>query len=224
MGFGKKKSSGGDKKEVKPPTLSTPFGRVSGNTSGAISLRPTYLPGQKESMNTASQAFSQMLSNIPRETDFNAAFNNPVYDTLSNLMRSSLGQESEEARKTLLQQQAARGNLSNSSGIYAQQLLEKNIGQTMADNLLKARMGAFDAYNQNLQNSMNRASFFQNALGTTQAQLLRPLEIYQGVAPLGFQAQQYNNTLGQAPQQSSGLFSSIMGAAGGVLPKLMAGG
>lgn len=226
MSFGKKKSSGGgDKKEIKPPTLSTPFGSVRGSTSGNISLRPKYLPGQQESMSTASQAFSDMLGSIPRQTDFNAAFDNPMYGTLSQLMRSDLGREADEARRTLAQQQAARGNLNNSSGIYAQQLMERNIGNTLADNLLKARLGAFDAYNQNIQNAMNRASFFQNALGTTQAQILRPLEIYQGIAPLGMQTQQYNNALNQMPQQSGGgLFSSIMSATGGALPKLMAGG
>lgn len=226
MSFGNKKSSSlGEQKEIKPPTLSTPFGSVKGKTSGDISYRPSYLPGQKASMSTASQAFSNMLGSIPQETDFNAAFDNPMYGTLSQLMRSDLGREADEARRTLTQQQAARGNLNNSSGIYAQQLMERNIGNTLADNLLKARLGAFDAYRQNMQDSMNRASFFQNALGTTQAQILRPLEIYQGIAPLGMQTQQYNNALNQMPQQNSpGLFSQIMSASGSVVPKLLAGG
>lgn len=224
MSFGKKRSSSGSSKKIRTPNLNTPFGNIRGSTSGSVSVIPEYLPGQEEAINTASQSFGTMLAGIPTSTDFNAAFNNPMYDTLAQLQRSALGKEADEARRRLSQQQAARGNLSNSSGIYAQSLLENNIANTLADNLLKARLGAFDAYNQDLANQINRATFFQNALAGQQNMMLRPLEIYQGIAPLGAQIQQYNN-----PQQVSGgggggLFSSIMGSVGGAIPKLLAGG
>lgn len=232
MSFGKKKKSSSSNNEntIRAPHLRTPFGSVTGNKKGDIRLTPKFQPGQEAAMADASASLGQIISGMPTTTDINQAFNNPFYDTLSQLQRNELGQEAEQARKALTEQQAARGNLNNSSGLYAQSLLERNIGDTLANNLLKARLGAFDAYNQNISNMMNRGAFFQNAMAGLQNLALRPLEIYQGIAPLGTQIQQYNNQanlMNQARQGGGGgggLFSSLMGSAGQLIPGLLSGG
>jgi hypothetical protein len=224
MVFGKKKSSSENNK-LSMPTMTTPFGQVKGNSSGAVQLRPYFLPGQEESMNTASTNFGEAMRGVPTSLNINEAFDNPISRTLMELTRSDMGREAERARLNLNQTQAARGNLNNSSGLYAQSLLDDNIFRGLSDNLLKGRLAGFDAYRGNIQDQMNRASFFQNALTTTQNQILEPLRLYQGIAPISNQLQMYNNPAqAQGGGGGSGLFSSLMSSAGGMIPKLLAGG
>lgn len=221
MSFGKKKQQ--DKKDLRMPTLSTPFGTVKGGKKGSVSLSPSYLPGQQQAMYDASSMFGQSLQGMPTSTNVQQAFDNPFSDALMSLARSDVGREAEDARRQLTAQQAARGDLRNSSGLYAQSLLDRNIGNTMADAMLKARLGGFDAYSQNENQNIQRATFFQNAMAALQNQMLEPLRIYQGIAPTSNQLQMAN--MGQQQQKSGGgLFSSAIGAFGGAIPKLFAGG
>jgi hypothetical protein len=228
MSFGGK-SSTPKTQTARPAQLFTDFGKVTGKDSRSMRLTTKYMPGQKEAMQGASQSLADVVSGMPTSTNVNEAFDNPFYGALSGLMKSDLGQQADEARRNLSQQQAARGNFNNSSGIYAQQLQEKNIGSQLTDALLKSRLGAFDAYSQNQTQNMQRGAFFQNVMSALQSMAMEPLRMYSGVAPGLNQISLANMQAQNAANASQGgggggMFSSLMSSMGGALPKLMAGG
>jgi hypothetical protein len=226
MSFGGK-SSTPSVKTARPAQLFTDFGNVTGKNAQSMRLETKYMPGQQEAMQGASQSLADIVAKTPTSTNVNEAFDNPFYGALSGLMKSDLGQQADEARRNLAQQQAARGNFNNSSGIYAQQLQEKNIGTQLTDALLKSRLGAFDAYSQNETQNMQRGAFFQNIMSALQSMAMEPLRMYSGVAPGLNQISLANMGAQNAANASGGgggMFSSIMSAMGGAAPKLMAGG
>lgn len=215
-------------KTARPAQLYTDFGNVTGKNARSMRLTTKYMPGQQEAMQGASQSLADIVAKTPTSTNINEAFDNPFYGALSGLMKSDLGQQADEARRNLAQQQAARGNLNNSSGIYAQQLQEKNIGQQLTDALLKSRLGAFDAYSQNQQQNMQRGAFFQNIMSALQSMAMEPLRMYSGVAPglnqISLANMQAQNAANASGGGGGGMFSSLMSSMGGALPKLFAGG
>lgn len=230
MSFGKKekaKTIAAPKSQT--PEMFTPFGTVGANKND-ITYTPNYLLGQKEALNTSSSKFNDVLGGMNTSTDINQAFNNPFYDTISQLMMGDINRNADQQRKTLAKQLAARGSLHNSSGIYAQALQGRDIASTTNDALLKARLGAYDSYRQNEQDNMARGQFFQSATTNGINQVLEPLRMYSSVSAPMLQTNQANmsaqlqtNNLNaalaqqkqqQQAQQQEQLQAALMVAAG----------
>lgn len=208
-----------------PKDYYTPFGnQVQGHY--------TPLEGQAtvDARNQGQTDLASVLHNMPTSYSAQDAFNNPFYQTTSDLYRQPIQQHQQADQQALDNKLAAQNQLGSSYDAYSHHLMNQDYGNQylQADNL--ARLAAAGQYNTGIQQGLQAIPALQGQYNSSLQAALMPAQIAQGyqnsVSPLQQSQAQYYTTMGNTSLQGQnqayianlqglyGLGSSAIGALG----------